>query len=172
MRKAGAILKLFGQARHYGVPGSAMEALGRFGPDLLFSGLYATSMPKDYANTPERIGLMAEDFASQAIPGVLAAGLGGLAARRLGVSPRLAGQIAGGADMTASIAVPMFTQQMGLRPVSAHLDERARKNAELQAQLEREGIFQQGLQAAAQGLGQTPMVEGIDNTLFNLYGQG
>jgi acyl CoA:acetate/3-ketoacid CoA transferase alpha subunit len=44
------------------------------------------------------------------------------------------------------------------------------KNAELQAQLEREGIFQQGLMAGAQGLGGSHMITGIDNALAGLYG--
>jgi hypothetical protein len=82
----------------------------------------------------------------------------------------MAGQIAGYLDMGASLTAPMFAGQLGLKPVARSLDERARKNAELQAQLEREGIFQQGLNAAAQRFGQTPMVEGIDNALMGLYG--
>jgi len=161
---------LLGQIKHFGLPKGIGEAAQRFGPDLAFSALYASTVPADYANGPERLGLFAEDFASQAVPGVLAAGLGGTVARRFGARQRMAGQIAGYLDMGASLTTPMFAGQLGLRPVAHALDERAQKNAELQAQLEREGIFQQGLNAAAQRFGQTPMVEGIDNALMGLYG--
>ena len=161
---------LLGQLRHFGLPKGLGEAAARFGPDLAFSALYASTVPGDYANTPERLGLFAEDFASQAVPGMLAAAVGGTVARRFGARQRMAGQIAGYLDTAASLTAPMFAGQLGLRPVAHSLDERARKNAELQAQLEREGIFQQGLNAAAQRFGQTPMVEGIDNALMGLYG--
>jgi hypothetical protein len=153
----------------YGLPGDLGEAVGRFGPDLAFSALYAGTVPGEYANPMERIALGAEDLATQAVPGVLAAGLGGTIARRMGANRRLAGQIAGGVDMAASIGVPMFAQQMGLRPFASHLDERARKNAELQAQMEREGIFQQGLNAAADRFGNSPMIQGLDGA-FGGYG--
>jgi hypothetical protein len=166
MRVAG----LLRQFKHFGLPQGLGDAAARFGPDLAFSALYASTVPGDYANTPERIGLAAEDFATQAVPGMLAAGIGGTLARRFGAGPRMAGQIAGYLDMGASLTAPMFAGQLGLKPVARSLDERAQKNAELQAQLEREGIFQQGLNAAAQRFGQTPMVEGIDNALMGLYG--
>jgi hypothetical protein len=154
---------LLTQFKHFGLPKGLGDAAARFGPDLAFSALYASTVPGEYANGPERLGLFAEDFASQAVPGALAAGIGGTVARRFGARQRMAGQIAGYLDM-------MFAGQLGLRPVAHALDERARKNAELQAQLEREGIFQQGLNAAAQRFGQTPMVEGVDNALMGLYG--
>jgi hypothetical protein len=172
VRLAGGPLRLFREAKHFALPSGALETLGRFGPDLLFSGLYATQVPQGYANTPERVGLFAEDFTTQAIPGVLASGLTGIAARRMGVKPATARHLAGGVDTVVSMTAPMFAGQMGLRPVSAHLDARAQKNAELQAQLEREGIFQQGLNAAAERFSQTPMALGLDYTLNNLYGQG
>ena len=161
---------LLRQAKHFGLPKGAGEAAARFGPDLAFSALYAGTVPADYANGMERAGLLAEDFATQAIPGVLAAGLGGTIARRFGASPRMAGQIAGYLDMGASITAPMIAGPLGLRPMSRSLDERATKNAELQAQLEREGIFQQGLIQGAQGFGNSHMISGIDNALAGLYG--
>jgi hypothetical protein len=161
---------LLTRLRSFGLPKDIGEAAGRFGPDLAFSALYASTVPQDYANGPERLGLFAEDFASQAVPGILAAGLGGVAARRFGASTRMAGQIAGYLDMGASIAAPMAAGPLGLRPMSRHLDERAMQNAELQAELERQGIFEQGLMAGAQRFGDSHMIEGIDSALAGLYG--
>lgn len=161
---------LLTQFKHFGLPKDLGEAAGRFGPDLAFSALYASTVPGEYANTPERLGLFAEDLLTQSVPGVLAAGLGGTVARRFGARQRMAGQIAGYLDMGASMAAPIAAGPLGLRPVSRALDERAQKNAELQAQLEREGIFQQGLMAGAQGLGNSHMVAGIDGALAGLYG--
>lgn len=161
---------LLAQLRHYGLPKNLGEAAGRFGPDLAFSALYASTVPQDYANGPERLGLFAEDFATQAVPGILAAGLGGIGARRFGANRRMAGQIAGYLDMGASFAAPLAAGPLGLRPMTRHLDERAMQNAELQAELERQGIFEQGLMAGAQGIGGSHAISGIDAALAGLYG--
>jgi hypothetical protein len=161
---------LLGQLKHFGMPKGLGDAAARFGPDLAFSALYASTVPGEYANGPERLGLFAEDLLTQSVPGVLAAGVGGTVARRFGARQRMAGQIAGYLDLGASMAAPIAAGPLGLRPISKGLDEKARQNAELQAQLEREGIFQQGLMAGAQGLGNSHMVAGIDNALAGLYG--
>lgn len=169
MRFAGAS-KLVKQIAGYGLPRNLGEAAGRFGPDLAFSALYAATVPGEYANGMERAGLFAEDLLTQSVPGVLASGLGGTAARRFGANRATASGIANALDMGFSIAAPMAAGPLGLRPMSRALDEKAMKNAELQAQLEREGIFQQGLMAGAQGLGGSHMITGIDNALAGLYG--
>ena len=169
MRFAGLLRGIGRQALHYGVPQSPLEAAGRFGLDLFTSGMYASHVPEQYAHGGERALLGLEDFATQSIPGMLAAGAAGVIARRMGASPRMAGMIAGTADTAASMGVGMFAQDLGLKPFANHLDERARRDAELQAQMEREGIFQQGLNAAAERLGNTPMIQGLDYA-FGGYG--
>jgi hypothetical protein len=74
-------------------------------------------------------------------------------------------QIAGTADMIGSMAGPMLAGPLGLRPMSRVLDERAMQNAELQRQLEMQSAFEQGLSSAGQSFVNTPMVQGVGNTL-------
>jgi len=171
VRFAGLLRGIGREALDYGLPHDLGGVVSRFGPDLAFSALYARTVPNEYVDDDpkKRLVLGVEDAFNQAIPGIVAAGLGGTIARRMGANHRLAGHIAGYADTIASLTVPMFSQQMGLRPFASHLDEQARKNAELQAQMEREGIFQQGLNAAAQRFGDTPMIQGLDGA-FGVYG--
>jgi hypothetical protein len=160
---------LWRDAKRYGLPANLAEGAGRFGMDALFSTMYAATVPDDYANPLEKAGLFTEDLLTQSIPGVIAAGIGGAAARRLGASRSMAGHIAGGLDTAASLAFPMVAGSLGLRPMSHTLDERAKKNAELQARMDREGIFQQGLQAGANQFAQTPLIQGLDG-MTGLYG--
>lgn len=169
MRFPGLAMRSLKEAQHFGVPKTLGEAAMRVGPDALFSTMYAATVPDDYANPLEKAGLFTEDFLTQSVPGILAAGLGGAAARRLGMGTRMAGQIAGGLDMAASLGFPMVAGSLGLRPMSHTLDERAKKNAELQARMDREGIFQQGLQAGANQFAQTPLIQGLDG-MTGLYG--
>ena len=166
MRMAGSLLR---QLKTYGLPRSGGEALGRFGMDAAFSGLYAATVPGEYANPLERVGLFAEDMATQSLPGIAAAGLTGLAARRFGMSHHRARELAGTADMVGSLAGPMLAGPLGLRPISRILDERAMKDAELQRQLELQGAFEQGLNSLGQGFVNTPAVQGVGNTL-SLFG--
>jgi len=133
MRMAGSLLQNLGR---YGLPRSGGEALGRFGMDAVFSGLYAATVPGEYANPLERVGLFAEDMATQSLPGIAAAGLTGIAARKLGMGHQRARQLAGTAD-----------------------------NAELQRQLELQSAFEQGLNSLGQGFVGTHAVQGVGNTL-------
>jgi hypothetical protein len=170
MRLAGRLPELLMRdVKRYGLPASLGETAMRVAPDALFSTMYAATVPDEYASGTERAGLFTEDFLTQSLPGMLAAGIGGAAARRFGASRQMAHQIAGGLDTVASLTFPMAAGSLGLRPVSHALDERAKKNAELQARMDREGIFQQGLQAGASQFAQTPLVQGFDG-LMGLYG--
>jgi hypothetical protein len=159
---AGTLLQNLGR---YGLPRSSGEALGRFGLDAAFSGLYAATVPGDYASPLERVGLFAEDMATQSLPGIAAAGLTGVAARKLGMGHQRARELAGTADMVGSIAGPMLAGPIGLRPVSRMLDERAMQDAELQRQLELQTAFEQGLNGLGQGFIDTHAVQGVGNTL-------
>ena len=170
MRLAGGLPRLLKQAGHFGMPGSALEAAYRFGPDLAFAGLYAANVPKDYANGLERAGLFAEDLISQTLPGVIGSALVGVGARRLGVNPAMARSLAGTTDMIASMTAPMAARSFNLLPIQRGLDERAARNAQLQQEMERQGIFEQGLMAGAQGLSGSVPVRSIDAALANLYG--
>jgi hypothetical protein len=162
-RMAGSILR---QLKTFGLPSSAGEAAMRFGPDIGFSALYAATVPQGYAEGGERVGLFAEDMLTQTLPGVLGSAVVGTAARRMGASPMMARQLAGGADMMGSIAGPMLAGPLGLRPVSRSLDERAAKNAELQRQLELEGAFAAGANSLMPGLGSLRPVQTIDQALY------
>jgi len=166
MRMAGSLLQNLGR---YGLPRSGGEALGRFGMDAAFSGLYAATVPGEYANPLERVGLFAEDMATQSLPGIAAAGLTGIAARKLGMGHQRARQLAGTADMVGSLAGPMLAGPLGLRPISRTLDARAMQNAELQRQLELQSAFEQGLNSLGQGFVDTHAVQGVGNTL-SLFG--
>ena len=162
MRMAGSLLQNLGR---YGLPRSSGEALGRFGMDAVFSGLYAATVPGEYANPLERVGLFAEDMATQSLPGIAAAGLTGIAARKLGMGHQRARQLAGTADMVGSLAGPMLAGPLGLRPISRTLDARAMQDAELQRQLELQSAFEQGLNSLGQGFVGTHAVQGVGNTL-------
>jgi len=170
MRLAGGLKHLAKRAGLYGLPGNALEAAYRFGPDLAFAGLYAANVPEGYANGFERAGLFAEDALSQTLPGVIGSALVGVGARKLGLRPGMARSLAGTTDMIASMTVPMAARSMGLLPVQNSLDARAARNAQLQQQMEAQGIFEQGLVAGAQGLSGAPAVRSIDAALANLYG--
>lgn len=169
-RMAGGIGRLLKQAGAYALPRSAGEAALRFGPDLAFAGLYAANVPQEYASGLERAGLFAEDVVSQTLPGVIGSALVGVGARRLGMKYGAARSLAGTTDMIASMTVPMAARSMNLLPVQRTLDERAAKNAELQRQMEAQGIFEQGLVAGAQGFANDSALRGIDLALANLYG--
>ena len=161
-RMAGTLLQNIGR---YGLPRSAGDALGRFGLDAAFSGLYAATVPGDYANPMERAGLFLEDMATQSLPGIAAAGISGVAARKLGMNHAQARHIAGTADMIGSMAGPMLAGPIGLRPISRALDERAMQNAELQRQMELQSAFEQGLSSVGSSFVNTPMVQGVGNSL-------
>jgi len=150
--------------KRFGLPDSALSAATRFGPDLLFSGLYAASLPDEYASGGEKALLFAEDLTSQALPGLLASAGAGALTRRLGGSRRLAGQVAGYADMAGSIGVPMVMRSSGLLPMQRTLDARAQANAELQQQMAMQGAFDQGLQAAGGGIMQSNALTGVDRS--------
>jgi hypothetical protein len=160
--------RLVADLRRYGLPDSPLAAATRFGPDLLFSGLYAASLPEEYANTGERAMLFGEDFLSQSLPGVAASAAAGALTRRFGVGGgggrRMAGSISGFADMAGSLAVPMALRMGNMLPVSRHLDARAQSNAQLQQEMAMQGAFEQGLQAAGQGVTQSHLVTGVDRS--------
>lgn len=160
----GGGARLLRDFKQYGLPDSPASAAMRFAPDLLFSGLYASSLPEEYANGGEKALLFGEDLASQALPGMLASAGAGFLTRRFGGSRRLAGQLAGFADMAGSIGVPMALRMGGMLPMQRQLDARAQANAELQQQMAMQGAFDQGLQAAGGGILQSNALTGVDRS--------
>lgn len=158
-RFAGNFLRF---AKPNGLGGLAM----RLAPDAAMAGLYALTAPEDYVQSPaERAGLFVQDLALGGLSGMAAAGLAGATGKALGMRAGRARRLAGTADWIGSISVPMVAYSTGLAPVTAALDRRAAENAELQAEMDRKGAFEQGLMAAAQGIGNTPLIESIDRVV-------
>lgn len=166
-RLAGAML---GRFLKYGLGDDAAGVAMRVLPDVGFAALTSLTAPDDYARDPgERGALFLQDFLLGAAPGMLAGGAAGMAARRFGKSPSAARGIAGTADMIGSFTIPTAFYATGNAPVSKYLDERARKDAELQAELDRKGAFEQGLQSAASTLAQSPYIQGPDQLIDRIF---
>lgn len=152
-----------------GLPGSPGDAVKRFALDGIMSGAYALTVPGEYANGAERAGLFAQDLALSAGSGLLTGGLVGAGSRMAGMRLRRARELAQYGDMAGSLVVPTVAYNTGLAPMTSYLDRRAEENAQLQAEMEREGAFKQGMKAAGtgftEGISESPYVESIDRLL-------
>lgn len=168
-RMAGSAVREF---LRYGLGDDALGVAMRFAPDVGIGLITAATAPEGYFESPwEKLAYGAEQVAVGALPGAFLGGTAGTLARRMfKADPDTARGIAGVADMVGSFAVPTLAYATNTAPVSRYLNERAEKNAKLQAEMDRKGAFEAGLQAAAGGLAQSPYIQGTDQLINQFYG--
>lgn len=163
-RLAGALLKR--SVLPQGAGAIAME----FAPDALGTAFTMMSLPQ---GTPlqDRLLVGAEDLALGVGGSLGGRALGGLGNGMLnrGSMQRMAGAIESGAGM-GGMAGGMGLAMFGPRPMYDNIQKRLEEQARQQQEAQMQGVFEQGLMAGAQQLGQGPRITGIDNILSGFYG--
>lgn len=147
----------------------ALEGL----PDVAGAAFTMLGAPKD---TPmlERWLIGAEDLMLGMGGSFVVRGVGGAMAARLNRGApmrKMAEAIESGAGvggMVGGMGGAMFGPRPFYSGMQARMEEEMRRNQE-----ERErGIFEQGLMSAAEGVANSPRVEGLDQFLASYYGYG
>lgn len=163
-RLAGSLIK------RAALPHTAGGWAFELGPELLFAGMAAASVPE---GTPmmDRLMMAGEDFVLGA-GGSLGGRLGGAAiGGKLGRSSARAmtsaieqGAMAGG--MVGGMGVPMFAP----RPFADHLRRKAEEQMGAEQTARDQAIYEQGMLASH--LANSPRVNGIDQMLMQVYSNG
>lgn len=157
-RFAGTVLK------RAVLPRGAGQIAMEFLPDALGTGFTMMSLPE---GTPlqDRMLVGAEDL-TLGVGGSLGGRfLGGAAGGVLGRGMRMQTG-AGIGGMAGGMGLAMF----GPRPIYDGIQQRLQQQAQQQQEVQMQGVFEQGIMAGAQQLGQGPRVTGIDNILSGFYG--
>jgi len=149
LRKAGDLFA------HYAVGGGPADMALRVGMDGLMQAGYLASMGDAISGPGEGAMLFAEGTLGQTVPGLIAGGLAGAAARRF-TGSRMAGQMASNVgDMVGSIFGQPLLESVGLQPMDFAMRRRLEEDEKRRRQAFEDSAYQQGLDDAFDGVRQS-----------------
>lgn len=155
------------------MPSSALDWALEFGPDALYAGFAAASMPG--ASTEERLGIGAEDFAINGLVGSfggrLAGGALGLALSR-GKSGRARNAAIRSAAGTGGFIGSLGMGFSGIRPYYNSVADRLAEEQSALYQQQQESLLQQGIAMGSQQIAASPRVAGAGSLLDQLASYG
>lgn len=143
------------------VPNTWSGAAADYLPDIAMAGLYAASLPADYAGMPEKLGVGLEDATLGIGGSMLARALTGGVGLKMGLKRDRIDQMTGFAGMiggtVAQVAAP--------RLYGGYLQKRADEEFQKLQKQREEGLIAQGVDMAGGGFAESRPVQGLDYLL-------